>query len=308
MSSEDKPTITPNSGNEILEVILSPVGEETAEMVMAALSVIGYEGFIQGDQELKGYIPAALYDDISLKEILNRFSELVDIAVAIETLPDINWNAEWEKHYQPVLISGRCMVRAPFHELPGTLLTQQSFHPEGMRDVEKHGFIDLSIEPKMSFGTAHHETTALMIEGLLEEDLEGKRVLDMGCGTGVLAILAKKLGAATVVAIDNDRWAIDNTRENLLRNNVSDISVILGDAPDIPVCSFDMIMANINRNILMEQLPAYASAFTEKGGALWISGFLQQDLDELALVAKELGFRLIDSGKKNEWMIAKFQK
>ena len=202
-------------------------------------------------------------------------------------MPDKDWNAEWEKSFTPITVAGRCRIRAPFHE------------------YDANYQLDIIIEPKMSFGTGHHATTTLMIQQMFDIDLEGKTVLDMGCGTGVLAIAAKKLGAQNVMAIDIDHWSVENTQENAASNNVA-LTVIEGGEEAISG-RFDVILANINRNILLEQMPTYSTALNA-GGTLCLSGFYSADLDIINNLAKQLGLQLAKTVEQNDWVSARFIK
>jgi len=206
----------------------------------------------------------------------------------VHRLTEKNWNESWERSYEPVIISGKCMVRAPFHE-PALGIEY-----------------DLIIEPRMAFGTAHHETTVMMIELMLHESLSGMMVLDMGCGTGVLAILASKMGAAVVYAVDVDEWAINNTRDNLVKNNTPEIIVIQGGTGMIPPFSFDLILANINRNVLMADIPVYCTSLAPDG-KLMMSGFLTEDLEKIISRTEEYGKKIIKHQEKNHWQAVVFQ-
>jgi ribosomal protein L11 methyltransferase len=264
-----------------------PVKEDQSEILVARLAEIGFESFDLENGGLKAYIPAYLYgqqltpllDDDILKGIPYQVSEMADI----------NWNEVWESNYEPVLIEEKCYIRAPFHP--------------HRADVA----YELLIEPKMSFGTAHHATTHMMISYCLAEELAGKAVLDMGCGTAVLAILAKIRGANPVLAVDNDIWAYENACENIDRNNTGDIVVMHGDVAVLQGRKFDLILANINRNILMSDLPAYAACLLH-GGVLIVSGFYFDDLKMITLKAHEAG--LVADGYKaqNSWTAARFMR
>lgn len=244
-----------------------------------------YDSFEETAHGLKAYVPASDFD----QEFLDRtFSEVksVDDSLKIDftvtDLPDKDYNEEWERQHQPVLVDGFCWVRAPFHP---------------HRDDVKY---EIEIEPKMSFGTAHHATTYLMLSLLEQQPVEGLRVLDMGSGTGVLAILAAKKGAAYVEAIDVDEWAFRNAQENFERNGVQ-VNALLGDASSLTVDKhFDLILANINRNILLRDMPAYA-AVLNPGGTLLLSGFYEHDVQALQDKAETLGLRLVQQKSRNDW-------
>jgi ribosomal protein L11 methyltransferase len=206
----------------------------------------------------------------------------------VEEMPDKDWNELWEASYQPVVVNERCRVRAPFHE------PDPSFE------------FDLVIEPKMSFGTANHETTAQIIQLMLETDFQGKEVLDMGSGTAVLAILAKKLGSARTVAIDNDEWAYRNAFTNIELNGISDIEIVLGDALSIKG-SFDVVLANINRNILLRDMHYYVEAMTPNAH-IFFSGFYTEDLSSIREEAERLGLHYCRHLSRNNWVAAEFVK
>ena len=274
---------------EYLEIQIENVAPEKSERLTAALMDTGCESFAEEEGRFCAYIPVHVYDENKLKQVLGSVLGFDHARFSVNRLEDKNWNEEWEKSYEPVLIGGKCLIRAPFH-LPVS----------GVK-------YDIVIEPKMSFGTAHHETTALLIEWLLEEPVAGKHVLDMGCGTGVLAILAAKQGAKEVRAIDNDEWAYRNASENCLRNNVPHVHVIHGDDGAIPWGPFDVILANINRNVLLEQIPVYDRVLGA-GGLLYLSGFYQADLEVIREQAGACGFDYVDSREKNGWLAVKFLK
>jgi len=272
-----------------LEFTLNLLPEADPEVVMALLSEAGFESFDDNDAPLRGYIPETLFDPAGVLPVLDEMVEKGWILYRYETVQSQNWNALWESNYNPVIIDGQCRVRAPFH------LPDNDFR------------YDLLIEPRMSFGTAHHETTELMISMLLveEETIKGQRVLDMGCGTGVLAILADKMGAGECVAIDNDDWAFENALDNKEKNKAASVTILRGDAGNIPEPAYDLIMANINRNVLLRDLSVYNNHLLTPGNLL-ISGFYEEDLPSLLQVATTMGFRLQKTKVKNRWMCAKF--
>lgn len=241
-----------------------------------------YESFVETKEGLKAYVPVDLFDETWLRQQMQELRDQFPIfnsQFSIQEMPDKNWNEEWEKGHQAVLVEyegGSVWVRAPFHP-----------HRE---DVD----YELIIEPKMSFGTAHHPTTYMMLSYVAELEMQGRRVLDMGCGTAVLGILAKMRGAEYVEGVDIDEWAFNNARENAVSNGV-EIVLKLGDASSLQG-HFDVVIANINRNILLNDMGRYA-AVLNAGGTLLLSGFYEAD--EAALVARagELGMTL--EGKKN---------
>jgi len=259
-----------------------------SEVLIALLADLGFESFVENEGEVAAYIPLPSFTD-DIKQALDSpgIRDLME-SYRRKTIADQNWNAVWESAYEPVVIDGRCMVRAPFHEKIG--------------NIE----FDILIMPKMSFGTAHHETTRLMVRYLLEMNLDGKSVLDMGCGTGVLAILAAMKGASPVVAIDNDEWAYENARENVSGNKVQPIEVLMGDASLIVGMHFDIVIANINRNILLSDLPAYRQCLPSKG-MLLISGFYEEDLPVLREKASSINLEFKSMRTENRWTAACFE-
>ncbi|GEO03297.1 ribosomal protein L11 methyltransferase [Adhaeribacter aerolatus] len=264
---------------------------EFNDILTAELSQYGYDTFMETDEGLCAYITEAVFSEADLQEVLNKYREAAgEIKYTIEKIEKKNWNEEWEKNFEPLLIAGICSVRASFHPKPA--------------DVT----YDIVINPKMSFGTGHHETTTLMIENQLTVDHAGKRVLDMGCGTGILAILACKLGAAELLAVDIEDWTVENARENAELNGCPDIDVRLGDAAVLAgEQPFEVILANINRNVLLADLPAYAQILTP-GGTLILSGFYTEDLGQIKEKAASVGLDFKNNRIKNNWVSAVFQK
>jgi ribosomal protein L11 methyltransferase len=258
---------------------------EQQEILIARLAEAGFDSFSQEEEQLLAYIPADLADEDAIAALLDSPS----FFFTVEAIGDRNWNEEWEKNYPPVTVRGECYIRAPFHP-----------HDPDVK-------YEILIEPKMSFGTAHHETTSLMIEWLLDAELNGKKVLDMGCGTAVLAILAEMRGAAKLLAVDNDEWAYRNSLENIARNNCRVTDVILGDVSSVTEKGFDTLLANINRNILLQDLPAYAELMASPA-ELYMSGFYEADLPAIRERAESLGLQFAGSLEKNHWMAVKFTR
>lgn len=258
---------------------------ELAEILIAKLVDIGYEGFEEKEQELVAFIPHVDYDANALQEVLQEYG-LVYLA---EGVADTNWNAVWESNFQPVQVDDFCGIRADFHP---------SFDPEPT--------FEIVITPKMSFGTGHHATTFSMIQLMKQLPLEGKRVFDFGTGTGILAILAEKLGAASVDAIDIDEWAVNNTRENLFANDVSRIKVWQSDTLEGINDTYDVLLANINRNILLGFMGAMRNML-QPGGALLLSGILTTDATVIIESAEMHGFKQQTQVEKDNWMAMEFQ-
>lgn len=264
----------------------------SSDMQHDALSVmlcdLGFDSFMDDDNTFKAYCPNEQRDDAAVNALLAENFPGVHL-LSVEPLPDKDWNEAWEASYQPVVVNDRCRVRAPFHE------PDNSFE------------YDLVIEPKMSFGTANHETTSQIMQLMMETDFKGKTVLDMGSGTAVLAIFAKKLGAGRVIAIDNDEWAYNNAFTNVALNGCNDIEIILGDANSIPDEGFDVVLANINRNILVRDMGHYVKAM-KKGSTIFFSGFYVADLSVIIQEAQNVGLAYRRHIARNDWVAAEFCK
>ena len=270
------------------QLIFSPATPENREILVALLAEIGYDSFMDVPTGLSAYIPANMFDGAATADALEPVSAIFEqLKIESKSMPDVDWNAEWEKSFTPITVDGKCRIRAPFH------------------DYDANYQLDIIIEPKMSFGTGLHATTTLMIQQLFNLDVAGKSILDMGCGTGVLAIVAKKLGAQCVTGIDIDHWSVENAQENAARNNV-EMTVVEGGVEAISGI-FDIILANINRNILLEQMPVYSRSLPV-GGVLCLSGFYASDLDIIKEKAGQFGFRFELVLQKDEWVSAKFTK
>lgn len=264
-----------------------PDDESLRATLMAQMLDIGYDSFMETGQNLVAYVDANSFDLNRLNEILQALRGKAMITKTAD-LAEQNWNAIWESSYDPVIIDKTCIVRAPFHKKPG-------------------GFkYDIVIQPKMSFGTAHHDTTHLMLQMLLQHDFTGKKVLDMGSGTGVLAILAAMRGASQLAAIDNDEWAFNNAKENCQLNGITNIDVIFGDASAIPGGIFDVVLANINRNILLEDMRLYHQHMAV-GATIFLSGFYESDLPAIRAEASRLAWEFCGQKVRNEWVATKFR-
>lgn len=272
-------TFTTNPCNEIVNDILS--GE---------LGEIGFESFVEFQEGEKAYIQEHLFNEDELKDKIENFPlEGVEIKYSIAQVEDKNWNEEWEKNYfQPIVIEDRCCIHSTFHH-----------------DAPKAEY-EIVINPQMAFGTGHHETTSSIIGELLEADLVGKSVLDMGCGTSILAILASKKGANPVMAIDIDDWCVNNSIDNIKLNNLDNITVKHGDASLLKDCPrFDVIIANINRNILLNDMDKYASCM-KKGSDIYMSGFYVEDIEIIKEKAQSLGLKFVHFREKHNWAAVKF--
>jgi ribosomal protein L11 methyltransferase len=267
----------------------NPENENLKDMFMELLGEIGFDSFMDTDEGFEAYCQEPALDDNELNDIM-QMEQFANVKLLKkELIPDQDWNATWEASYEPVIINEFCRIRAPFHKVEGSYK------------------YDLIIEPKMSFGTAHHETTSQIIELMLQADFAGLNLLDMGSGTGVLAILAKKLGSATTMAIDNDEWAYRNALDNIRLNNENDIIVELGDANSLNDRQFDIILANINRNILLRDMKEYVKSLVD-GGKIFFSGFYEEDLVLITKEAERLGLTYSNHVTKNNWTAAVFVK
>lgn len=266
--------------------------EPFRDLLVYALGDEGpYDSFVETPQGVKAYVPTDQFDEEFLRDTLASLADpaVLQSTYVVTAMPDKDYNEEWERGHQAVLVEGFCWVRAPFHP---------------KRDDVKY---DIVIEPKMSFGTAHHATTYLMLSYLEEEPLAGRRVLDMGSGTGVLAILAAKKGASYVEAIDVDEWAYRNAQENFERNAVS-VTPLLGDATSLTGDKhFDVVLANINRNILLRDMEAYVRVLNA-GGTLLISGFYEHDIPSLRQQAELLGLTYVGHKVRDDWSAVRFTR
>lgn len=265
---------------------VSPLQPGT-EILTAELGYAGFESFVETEEGVTAYIQKDEWNPNILDDINILDSDEFKIEYTFSEIEQINWNSEWEKNFDPIEVDGKCTVRAPFHP-------------------NKNFEYEIVIEPKMSFGTGHHETTFMMLQFILENDFKGKTVLDMGCGTAVLAILAEMRGASKLDAIDIDEWCFENSLENIQRNDCQNISVFLGDASLLEGKGYDVIIANINRNILLNDMDSYRKCL-ENGGELYLSGFYNEDLPIIKDACNNLGFTFVENKEKNKWVAAKFK-
>jgi len=274
-----------------LRVRISPE-QEKREIITALLAEVGYESFMEDDDFLLAYIPEAEFNLNAIDEIVKKLPDYLNFKFSFDKIPTKNWNELWEKNYSPVLIDNRISIRAPFH-------TKQ-----------ENADYEIIIEPKMSFGTAHHPTTAQILKLMLTQNFKDKLVLDMGCGTSILAILASMLGAKQIDAVDNDEWAYHNSVENGERNKITNIHFFLNDASFLDTSKvnyYDLVIANINRNILLNDLPKYAQSL-KNGGVIFMSGFYEEDLKILNTKAEGLGLIIDFHIAENDWAAAKWTK
>ncbi|MFM1878271.1 MAG: hypothetical protein RLZZ241_1137 [Bacteroidota bacterium] len=256
--------------------------QPASEIFIAALAEIGFESFEETETGLNAYVRSEDWNPEAFKGIPYWSLPECEISYTLSEIETENWNAVWEASYQPIRLGNRCGVRA-------------SFHPEPAPPVQ----FDLVITPKMSFGTGHHQTTWLMLDMLLDMELSNQSVLDMGTGTGVLAILAAKKGAKPVKAIDIDPWSIENCTENINRNGNSEIEVVLGDASEISG-AYDVIIANINKNVLLSDIPVFSDVL-KPGGHLLLSGFFETDVADLLECSNEFALQLTDQRQRDQW-------
>lgn len=261
--------------------------EPGSDILIALLADLGFESFTQKDTGVDAYIQEEFENEDLVKEL--SFEDFT-FSYIRTVIPKTNWNEEWEKNFNPVYVDDLVCIRAHFHPAAENI---------------KH---DIVITPKMSFGTGHHDTTWLVSKTMFSIPFTNTHVLDMGCGTGILAILAKQLGATKLLGIDIDEWSIENSIENAAINNASDIEFKKGDASLLPKQeTFDVILANINKNVLKKDLPAYFICL-KKGGYLLLSGFFTADVEELKQLATGIGFSFEESYHKNEWAVIKLRK
>jgi len=260
--------------------------QPAVEILIAELGYAGFESFVETEEGVTAYIQKEEWSETILDDIQILNSDEFEISFSFEDIEQTNWNEEWEKNFTPIVVDEKCSVRAPFHDKPNTEY-------------------DIIIEPKMSFGTGHHETTHMMIQYILNNDFKDKSVLDMGCGTGVLAILAEMKGAKPIDAIDYDNWCYLNSLENVERNNCEHITVLEGDANLLVDKHYDVIIANINRNILLNDLDKYVACLN-KNGMLLLSGFYKDDIPVLEAECNKHMLKLVETLEKNHWVALKF--
>jgi len=258
------------------------------EILLAELSLLPFESFEETEEGLHAYIRSEDWAADLLDEVQILHNKSFQITHQLKEIPAENWNETWETNFTPIQVGGRCVVRAPFHEVPNVLY-------------------DIVIEPKMSFGTGHHETTHMMLLYILKLEMAGKSVLDMGCGTAVLAILAAMKGASSVEGIDIDHWSYLNAKENVIRNKQEQIVIYEGDSSAIPQKKYDVLIANINRNCLLQDLPIYYQHL-EENGTLLLSGFYEKDEPSITAKAREMGLSIKEKIMRNDWLAVRYQR
>ncbi len=269
------------------DFIVSPK-EPATEMLIAQLGYIGFESFVENENGVVAYIQKKEWNSDKVEDLYLLNSNEFDITFNHSEIEQTNWNKEWEKNFNPIQVNGQVSIRAPFHENPSLNF-------------------DIVIEPKMSFGTGHHETTHMMVQHLLALDLKNKKVLDMGCGTGILAIFAEMKGAQPTDAIDIDSWCYENSLENVQRNGCKHINVLEGDSSLLKGKEYDLVIANINRNILLSDMKIYTDCLSENG-ILLLSGFYKEDISIIESEVIKYGLVLDKMIQKNNWVALKYMK
>lgn len=270
-----------------LKFIIEPL-QPASEILVAELGYAGFESFVENEDGLSAYIPTEEFDNEILAGIHILHSGEFNISYTSQEIEQVNWNSEWEKNFEPLIVDEICSIRAPFHEKPDTEF-------------------DIVIEPKMSFGTGHHATTHMMVQFLLKDEWEGKKVLDMGSGTGVLAIVTAMKGATEIDAIDIDNWCYLNSLENIERNSCEFISVYEGGAELLVDKEYDRIIANINRNILLADMETYSKSL-HSGGKIFLSGFYTEDIPAIEKECNRHGLILKDQLERENWAALSFSK
>jgi len=267
-----------------ITINITPFEEWLRDVLTAQLGEIGFESFLETETGIEAFIPVANFSDAEMEYVLNAFQDDFTFSINKEIIKSQNWNEVWEKNYfKPLVINNECVIRAPFHT-----------------EYQKAKY-EIIIEPNMAFGTGNHETTTLMIETILENEMENKNILDMGCGTGILGILASMKGAKKVTAIDIDEWSYKGANENAALNKIENMVVKQGDAYLPGNEKFDIVFANIHKNVLINDLPAYSEVL-QPGGLLIMSGFYTEDIAEIKPKAESLGLKDNGFKTKNNWV------
>jgi len=272
-----------------LHFTTAPTEDYQQDLLINELAEIGFDTFEEVEQGFKAYIPTSDFNKQLLEEHLVQYQQLFSFTYKVNLIPQKNWNEVWESNFEPIQIRDKIWVRATFHQ------------PRAEFPFE------IVIDPKMAFGTGHHETTSMMMDMMLDADFTNKKVLDMGCGTGILAILASKLGAGDITAIDYDPVCYESTIENAALNRIHTITAICGSKEVMPDDQFDIILANINRNILLDQISRYSEVL-KPGGEVYFSGFYENpDLDIIKQEAEKFNLKYISHKKTKEWVAARFK-
>ncbi|MEJ1236675.1 50S ribosomal protein L11 methyltransferase [Chryseolinea sp. T2] len=263
-----------------LKVVCQP---EFNELLIAEMSEAGFDSFMENDDGFEAYTEGDAYDRDAVEAILSKYASQTELSYSFDRIEKQNWNEQWEKSYEPIVVDDRCIIRAEFHQ------------------PDKQYEYDLIITPKMSFGTGHHQTTHLMISAQMKMNHRGRRVMDAGCGTAILSIMASKLGAREVDAFDIDEWSVTNSFDNIELNHCTNIRHYLGKLADLSFDgTFDIILANINKNVLLDEIPLYAK-YLGKGSELLLSGFYTEDIPDLLAVAAPFGLKETSRGEREKW-------
>lgn len=266
------------------------IEEYQQDLLIADLADIGFNTFEDAKEGFAAFVEVSSFHEDQLKDVLQQFEGEFQCSYVLTEIEGKNWNEEWEKNFEPLIIDEQCYVRATFHE------------------AKPQYKYEIVIDPKMAFGTGHHQTTTMMMQYLLAADMEHKEVLDMGCGTAILAILAAKMGASKLLAIDNDEVCYQSSLENAALNGIENLTALCGGKEVIPETNFDVILANINRNILLDQIPAYAKVL-KSGGNIFFSGFYETpDLGMIVEACELFEIKYVDHKRNGEWVAACFKK
>jgi ribosomal protein L11 methyltransferase len=256
---------------------------EYSEILMAEIAEAGFDTFMENEKGFEAYVEQTNYDKEKLNEVKEKYGQFTPVVFYQDRIEKKNWNEEWEKSYEPIVVDDKCMIRAGFHQ------------------PEKKYPYDIIITPKMSFGTGHHQTTYLMVKAQLEMDHKEKIVMDAGCGTAILSVMASKLGAKRVEGFDIDEWSVINGKENVEVNDRDNVSIRQGKISDLTFEeNFDIILANINKNILLVEMAQYAS-YLNPGGHLLLSGFYEKDIPDLMAEAHRYSFQQVRSYERENW-------
>lgn len=263
-----------------LQVICNP---DFAEILMAEIAEAGFDTFMETDKGFEAYVELEKFDKEQLQYIKDRYSEQTPLIFYQDRIEKQNWNEEWEKSYQPIIVDDKCLIRAEFHK------------------IDKVYPYVITITPKMSFGTGHHQTTYLMVKAQMDIDHQSKRVMDAGCGTAILSIMASKRGAKEVVAFDIDEWSVVNGQENIEVNNCNNISLQQGKLSEVNITgTFDIILANINKNVLLEEIKLYQE-YLVPGGLLLLSGFYTRDIADLLKEGSTYNLKEVSRDERESW-------
>lgn len=263
---------------------------EYAEILMAEIAEAGFDSFLETDTGFEAYVENDRFNKKQLEDIQEKYKHVKPFLLMEDHIQKQNWNEEWEKNLQPIIVENQCLIRAEFHK------------------IEKKYPYEIIITPKMSFGTGHHQTTYLMIKSQLELDHKRKRVMDAGCGTGILSIMASKRGAASVEAFDIDEWSVINGQENIENNQCKNIHLQQGKISDLKLSgTFDIILANINKNVLLAELQTYGD-YLQPSGLLLLSGFYTSDIADLKKEGAKFGFKEVRRDEKETWAALLLQK